>query len=163
MTGIVALTVTGVMMRRFANTPLHVTEDAVGLMLSAALFLALPLVTLRGQHVRVSIVADALRRRFDTGVHVAAMLVGLAFFGWMVHEAIPWFDFAWQRGLKSETARLLLYPWMATLPLSLGLTWVILLARLAGLIEREATRPAAELPPIPPFAKGPLSACSGPP
>lgn len=145
---IVAIIVVGVVMRRFANMPLHITEDATGLMLSAVLFLALPLVTLRARHVRVAIVADTLGTRFATPVRIAAMLVGVVFFGWIMLEAIPWFEFAWKRGLRTETARILLYPWMAALPLSVGLTWVIFMARLVGLLEPERHKPLELLPAI---------------
>ena len=148
MVGIVALITTSVVMRRFAATPLHITEDVVGLLLSAALFLALPLVTLRSRHVRVSIVANALQARFSWAVHSAAMLVGLLFFGWIFIEALPWLDFAWRRNLKTETARVLLYPWMAVLPLSVGLTGVIFAARLAGLLDRERHAAVEALPDI---------------
>lgn len=148
MVGIVAIIVTGVIMRRFANMPLHITEDVVGLMLSAVLFLGLPLVTLRSQHVRVSIVADALTARFDTALRLAAMLVGVLFFGWILLESLPWFEFAWKRGLKTETARILLYPWMAVLPLSVGLTFVIYSARLLGLLDAENHGPQQDLPDI---------------
>jgi len=153
MVGIVAIIVTGVVMRRFFNTPLHITEDVVGLMLSAVLFLGLPLVTLRAQHVRVSMVADALQARFGTALRLAAMLVGVLFFGWILLESIPWFEFAWKRGLKTETARLLLYPWMAVLPLSVGLTWVIFLARLLGILEAERHGKLEDLPTIAPTPK----------
>lgn len=146
MVGIVAIITTGVMMRRFANTPLHTTEDFVGLMLSAMLFLGLPLVTLRSQHVRVSIVANALQPRFSLAVHLAAMLVGVVFFGWIFVKALPWLEFAFARNLKTETARLLLYPWMAVLPLSVGLTGVIFAARLLGLLERESHASLEVLP-----------------
>lgn len=146
MLGIVALITTSVVMRRFAGSPLRITEDAVGLMLSAVLFLGLPLVTLRSQHVRVAIVANALGPRFERALHIAAMLVGLVFFGWLFWKALPWLEFAWRRNLKTETARLLLYPWMATLPLSLGLTWLIYAARLGGLLDRERPGSLESLP-----------------
>lgn len=137
MVGIVMVIVTSVIMRRFANTPLHITEDMVGLMLSVALFLGLPYVTLRSKHVRVAIVAEAVGERFAPVLGGAAMLVGAVFFGWIFIESLPWLEFAWKRELKTETARILLYPWMAVLPLSIGLTWVIFFCRLLGLLEAE--------------------------
>lgn len=153
MVGIVAIIVTGVVMRRFFNTPLHITEDVVGLMLSAVLFLGIPLVTLRSQHVRVSIVAEYLAPRFGTALRIAAMLVGVLFFGWILYESLPWFEFAWKRGLKTETARILLYPWMAILPLSVGLTWVIFLGRLLGILDAEQHDTLEDLPSIVPAQK----------
>ncbi len=153
MTGMVAVIVASVLLRRFSSTPLHITEELVGLMLSASLFLGLPLVTLRAQHVRVSIVADALGHRFAPLVRIAALVVGLVFFGWIIRESIPWFDFAFRRTLRTETVRLLLYPWMAVLPLSLALTWLIFLARLLGLIEPEHPTSLEELPELTPAHK----------
>lgn len=148
MVGIVGIITSGVVMRRVVGAPLHITEDIVGLMLSAVLFLGLPLVTLRSQHVRVSIVVNALHVRFAVFTHVAAMLVGILFFGWIFIKALPWIEFAFVRNLKSETARLLLYPWMAILPVSVGLTWVIFAARLTGFLERENYDIAEALPEI---------------
>ncbi len=145
---IVGLVTTSVIMRRFAGTPLHITEDVVGLLLTAMLFLCLPLVTLRAQHVRVSIASNALEPRFGGAVHVAAMLVGMVFFGWIFIKALPWLVFAWMRNLKTETARFLLYPWMAVLPLSVGLTWVIFVSRLTGLLERERYASLETLPKV---------------
>lgn len=145
---IVGLVTTSVILRRIAGTPLHITEDVVGLLLTAMLFLGLPLVTLRSQHVRVSIASNALAPRFGGAVHVAAMLVGVVFFGWVFVKALPWLEFAWNRNLKSETARFLLYPWMAALPLSMGLTWVIFAARLTGLLTREQHTSLEVLPEV---------------
>lgn len=147
MVGIVAIIVTGVVMRRFANAPLHITEDIVGLMLSVVLFLAVPYVTLRSKHVRVAIVTEAVGRRFRPVLSSAAMLVGVLFFGWIFIESLPWFEFAWKRGLKTETARILLYPWMAVLPISIGLTWLIFVSRLFGLLEAERHRSAEIIAP----------------
>ena len=64
-------------------------------------------------------------------------MVGIGFFGWLIWETIAWFEFAYKRNLKTETTRILLYPWMALMPLSLAVTGVILVARLVGIIERE--------------------------
>ncbi len=148
MVGIVAIIVAGVIMRRFANAPLHITEDMVGLMLSAVLFLGVPYVTLRSKHVRVAIIADAVNKRFAPVLTAAAMSVGLVFFGWIFLESLPWLEFAWKRGIRTETARLLLYPWMAVLPLSVALTWVIFVARFAGFLEAERHTTAENIAPI---------------
>ncbi|EAR51280.1 hypothetical protein OG2516_17665 [Oceanicola granulosus HTCC2516] len=148
MIAIVGLVTTSVILRRVAGTPLHITEDVVGLLLTAMLFLGLPLVTLRAQHVRVSIVSNALEPRFGGAVRIAALLVGLVFFGWIFLKALPWLEFAWKRNLKSETARLLLYPWMAALPVSVGLTWLIFAGRLTGLLPPERHASLEALPDV---------------
>lgn len=135
MIAIVALIVTSVMMRKFANSPLHITEEVVGLLLSVSLFLGLPMVTLQSKHVRVSLVVDLLSGKALEAMRIFGLLVGIGFFGWLIWETIPWFEFAFKRNLKTETTRILLYPWMALMPLSLSLTGLILVARLFGIID----------------------------
>lgn len=136
MVAIVGIIVTSVLMRKFANTPLHITEEVVGLLLSVSLFLGLPMVTLRAKHVRVSLFADLLKGRLHLAMQIVALLLGIAFFAWLIVETIPWFEFAFKRNLKTETARILLYPWMAVVPISLSLTASIFVARLIGIIDR---------------------------
>lgn len=136
MIAITGIIVTSVLMRKFANSPLHITEEVVGLLLSVSLFLGLPMVTLRAKHVRVALLADFLKGRLHSAMQIAALLVGCAFFFWLILETIPWFEFAFKRSLKTETSRILLYPWMAAMPLALTLTAAILLARLTGLLDR---------------------------
>ena len=136
MVSIVGIIVSSVLMRKFANSPLHITEEVVGLLLSISLFLGLPMVTLRAKHVRVSLVADLLKGKWQVAIQSAALLVGIVFFTWLIIEAVPWFEFAFKRNLKTETTRILLYPWMALMPLSLALTCLIFIARLVGVIDR---------------------------
>ena len=135
LTSIVGIIVTSVIMRRFANTPLHITEEAVGLLLSVALFLGLPMVTLRSKHVHVSLLTDFVTDKAKAVLQVAGLVMGIGFFGWLIWETIPWFEFAFKRNLKTETTRILLYPWMALMPLSLTVTGLILIARLMGIIN----------------------------
>ncbi len=121
-------------MRKFFNAPLHITEELVGLLLSVALFLGLPMVTLGSRHVTVSLLTTYTKGK---ALRIAGLIIGIGFFGWLIWETIPWFEFAFKRGLKTETARLLLYPWMALIPLSLGVTGIILIARPAGILGEE--------------------------
>lgn len=136
MVAIVAIISASVVMRRL-GTPLHITEEVVGLLLSVALLLGLPMVTLRSSHVRVAIIADNVRGAWATGLSIAALSFSIAFFAWLAVETIPWFEFAYDRNLKTLTTRILLYPWMAAMPLALVLSAAILIARLAGIIPRE--------------------------
>ncbi len=136
MVSIVAIIITSVIMRKFANSPLHITEEVVGLLLSVSLFLGLPMVTLKAKHVRVALLANMLNRKLQTHLQTIALIVAIGFFSWLIYKAIPWFEFGHRLNLKTETTRILLYPWMAMLPLSLSVTCAILLARLLGVIDR---------------------------
>lgn len=119
---IVALIGASVAMRHFANAPFRFTEELVGLLMTASFFLALPLVTLRAEHVRVQFFVNLLPPGYRFWVGVVANLLGLVFCFWFVWLAVPWFEFAFLRGIKTEVGRLLMYPWMSLLPLSLLLS-----------------------------------------
>ena len=121
---IVLLIGVSVAMRHVANAPLHFTEELVGLLMTAAFFLALPLVTLRAEHVRVTIVIANLPDRISRWVGVCAGLFGAVFCLWYFALCVPWLEFAFSRNLKTEVARLLMYPWMGLIPLSLILSAV---------------------------------------
>ena len=139
---IVGLVGASVAMRHFANAPFRFTEELVGLLMTAAFFLALPLVTLRADHVRVQFFVSALPPGIRCAVAVVANLLGLVFCLWFVWLALPWFEFAFQRSIKTEVARLLMYPWMLLLPLSLLLSAVAFAVR--SLADSEGGRPGAE-------------------
>ena len=136
MVAIVTIIVVSVLMRKFANTPLHITEEVVGLLLSVSLFLGLPMVTFQAKHVRVSLLADRLKGSGYVAMQFAALAIAIGLFSWLLVESIPWFEFAFKRNLKTETTRILLYPWMAMMLLSFVVTLMILSARLFGIIDR---------------------------
>lgn len=143
---IVALIGASVVMRHVANAPFRFTEELVGLLMTAAFFLALPLVTLRAEHVRVQIAVAALPPRLVRWAALAASLFGLAFCIWFVVLCLPWLEFAFERRIKTEVARLLMYPWMALLPVSLVLTAVAIAIRGASGTRdpKDATTPTAD-------------------
>ncbi len=135
---ILVVIVTSVILRKFFDTPLFFTEELVGLLMSASLFLALPMVTLYGDHIRVSLLVDFIRGRDESAFEilvVGAMLVGSIFTIWILLEAVPWLEFAFRHQIKTETARILLYPLMSVVPLSMTLCCSIFLARLLGFIR----------------------------
>ncbi len=125
---IVVLIGASVTMRYFAYAPFRFTEELVGLLMTAAFFLALPLATLRAEHVRVLVLVSALPDRAARSVSFLAALFGAAFCLWFLALCLPWLDFAFDRNIKTEVGRLLMYPWMALLPVSMALSMVAFLA-----------------------------------
>ena len=111
-----------VIMRRVANSPLFYAEELVGLLLAVTLFFALPLVTLRGDHIRVTLLANQFHKRGKTYLGLAAGLVVLTFLGWLIFESVEWMAFAIRLGLKTEATSIPLVPWMAVVPFSLCIT-----------------------------------------
>ena len=138
MIAIVVIIVISVFMRKFFNYPLFFSEEIVGILMSVSLFLALPMVTLNGTHIRISIFTEFLKRRSRLAYKITiyvSHLIGVVFCLWLLVEAVPWLQFAIKHNLKTETARLLLYPWMISLPLSILLMLAIFIARLFGFIK----------------------------
>lgn len=126
---IVALIGASVTMRYLAFTPFRFTEELVGLLMTAAFFLALPLVTARAEHVRVLVLVTSLPDWAARLASVSASLFGAAFCVWFFALCLPWLEFAIDRNIKTEVGRLLMYPWMALLPLSMFLTAVAFFIR----------------------------------
>ncbi|OED43802.1 C4-dicarboxylate ABC transporter [Chromatiales bacterium (ex Bugula neritina AB1)] len=129
---IVVLVGASVTMRHLAHAPFRFTEELVGLLMTTAFFLALPLVTLNADHVRVRILVSAMPARIARLVAIVAALFGIAFAIWFFWLCIPWFEFAYLRNIKTEVGRLLMYPWMAVLPVSMVLTSVAFAVRLSA-------------------------------
>ncbi len=137
---IVVLIGVSVAMRHIANAPLHFTEELVGLLMTAAFFLALPLVTLKGDHVRVSILVANLPDASRRWTAIVAGAFGVVFCIWYFALCVPWLEFAFDRNLKTEVARLLMYPWMGLLPVSLLLTALAFAVRGLGVQKTDAAK-----------------------
>jgi len=103
------------------------------------------MVTLLSKHVHVSLLTAYTTGRPKSLLQMAALFVGIVFLGWLIWQTIPWFEFAYKRGIKTETTRILLYPWMALMPLSLTLACTILIARLFGVIDTSLASEAQTL------------------
>ena len=138
MVAIVVIIVTSVISRKLFSMPLPFTEEFVGILMSVSLFLALPQVTLKGDHIRVSMLAKYLKRQSPT-FHAILLLIattsGVVFCAWILIESKEWFEFAFNRSLRTETTRILLWPGMLALPVSIFLTALILIARHIGWID----------------------------
>jgi TRAP-type C4-dicarboxylate transport system permease small subunit len=122
--GMVVMVSVGVVMRYFLNSPLNFTEEVVGLLLSASLFLMLPYLTLQDKHVQITLLTQHPSEKVRWSLRILKQLVTLAFFAWMLYETIPWLKFAMKLNLKTEISRLPLLPWMAILPISFFLTGI---------------------------------------
>ena len=139
---IVILIGASVTMRYFAFAPFRFTEELVGLLMTAAFFLALPLVTLRAEHVRVLVLVSSLPKGAQKWMARLAAVLGAIFCLWFLLLCLPWLEFAMDRNIKTEVGRILMYPWMAVLPVSMMLSIIAFL--LGGSLNptgREAAKP----------------------
>lgn len=135
-----------VIMRRVANSPLFYAEELVGLLLAVTLFFALPLVTLRGDHIRVTLLANQLQKRGRAYLGLVGGMVALAFLGWLIFESVEWMAFAIRLGLKTEATSIPLVPWMAIVPFSLCITSFGVIVQLCLAFARIRTGAADQKP-----------------
>jgi TRAP-type C4-dicarboxylate transport system permease small subunit len=116
-------------MRYLVGAPFAFTEEFVGLLFSAMVFLALPYCSYSGQHIRVTLLTDHLPKSWRTYSDIAATIFTILFcilFAWIA------FDFTWTSyalGARSDIGRLLLWPWMATMPLACLFMVIVALLR----------------------------------
>ncbi|MBL8704433.1 MAG: TRAP transporter small permease subunit [Rhodospirillales bacterium] len=103
-------------MRYLVGTPFAFTEETVGLLFSAMVFLSLPYCTYAGTHIRVTLVTDHLSAGWQRRMALASTVFTIAFslvYGWFA------FDFAWTSlalNAKSDIGRIPLWPWMMAMP-----------------------------------------------
>ena len=135
---IVGLISASVTMRYLAYTPFRFTEELVGLLMTAAFSLTLPLLTLRSKHVRVLILLTYFPERAKRVCNIIAGSLGLLFCVWFFLLCIPWLEFAFDRKIKTEVGRMLMFPWMTLIPLSFLLTGLALALRSFSVFKEKA-------------------------
>lgn len=116
-------------MRYVVGSPFRFTEELVGLLFSAMVFILLPVGEIENRHIRVTVVTDLYSpfwRRFSELLSSVAIIVFAVLF------SLISFDFtamSHQLGASSEMGGMLLYPWMALMPLSSALLGIAVVIR----------------------------------
>lgn len=116
-------------MRYVVGSPFRFTEELVGLLFSAMVFVLLPVGEIENRHIRVTVVTDLYSpfwRRFSELLSSVAVIVFAIVF------SLISFDFtamSYELGASSEMSAMLLYPWMALMPLSSALLGIAVVIR----------------------------------
>jgi TRAP-type C4-dicarboxylate transport system permease small subunit len=112
---IFAFILAAVVMRYLVAAPFRFTEELSGLLLAMMVFLAMPMALTRDLNIRVTLVTDALPALARRVAWIASELILVAFatiFAWQSWNLVA---FHARLGLKSEQARLELWPWLAVM------------------------------------------------
>ncbi|MEY4678786.1 MAG: hypothetical protein RLZZ276_435 [Pseudomonadota bacterium] len=112
---IFAFILAAVVMRYLVAAPFRFTEELSGLLLAMMVFLAMPMALVRDLNIRVTLVTDALPALARRVAWIASELILVAFatiFAWQSWNLVA---FHARLGLKSEQARLELWPWLAVM------------------------------------------------
>lgn len=125
-------------MRYLVGSPFAFTEETVGLLFSAMVFLSLPYCSHAGTHIRVTLVTDHLPAAWQRRMALASTVFAVVFslvYGYFA------FDFAWtslELNAKSDIGRIPLWPWMMAMP------FACVVMGLAVLLRQRLPDPAAE-------------------
>lgn len=126
MTALVALSV---VMRYFVGSPLAFTEELVALLYLAMVFFTIPVSTLRREHIVVNVCVQRAGPRSQRLLGLAAALVMIVFAVWFVYETYAFTAFSRRLDARSDHVGILLWPWMAIMPLTIALAGVIALVQ----------------------------------
>lgn len=119
------LTVAAVIMRYGFGAPFRFTEELAGLMLVMAAFLAMPLVLVRHENIRVTLLSDHVPTPWRRGFWVLGQLVFLTFALIFFRDSLADAQFTQKLSLKSEVARLPLAPFVWAMVAAIGLLVVV--------------------------------------
>lgn len=114
-------------MRYAVGAPFRFTEEQVGLLFVAMVFLALPYCTLTGRDIRVTVVSDMLPRNLVRGARVTSAVLIVVFtvvFGML---ALDFTTLSYELKSMTDMAGITLYPWMAIMPFGCVLLGVVAL------------------------------------
>jgi TRAP-type C4-dicarboxylate transport system permease small subunit len=132
-----------VVMRYAMGAPFRFTEELAGLLLAQVLFLALPWCLHTHAHIRVTLVSERLAGAARRLTWLAGQAILALFCMIFLRELWAITEFTRLLGLRSDQARLLLWPWLAANGLNLLLCAVIALRQ--ALLPPPAT--GGPLPP----------------
>jgi len=122
---IACLVTLSVVARYLFDAPFRFTEELVGLLMSAALFLALPLAHIERRDVTVTLITDRLPRPMFRVVALLAQTIVFFFCCAVAWDAWHRAAFALRLNLKTEAASLPLAPWMIVMPVSFALLAIV--------------------------------------
>lgn len=119
-------------MRYAMNEPFAFTEEFVGLLFAALVFLALPYVTLQCKHIQVTLVTDLFPPRLRRFTDVVSHLLVLLFCLWFGTYAFDFAYFSFELHSSTDLAGITLWPWMGTMVLAsllMGIFSAVLIIR----------------------------------
>lgn len=125
-----SLVVIASFMRYLVGRPFDFTEELVALLYMSMVFLAIPLVTVQQSHVNVSVLPQRLTRALATPLRIGAGLIMIAFCTWFTLEAYEFVEQSRRFNSKTEQVEILLWPWMAVIPVTMALVTIIALFHL---------------------------------
>ena len=136
------LVVLSSLMRYVYGSPYSFTEELVALLYMSSIFLALPLATAERVHVAIAVLPKKVMLLLRYPLRILACLIMICFCVWFSIVAYEFVAQSYNFNSKSEQAEILLWPWMAIMPISMGFVVIIAILHLIQSIDPSAGEPA---------------------
>jgi TRAP-type C4-dicarboxylate transport system permease small subunit len=136
-----ALVFSGAVMRYLVGAPLRFSDELVGLLFVAMAFLALPLGLLQGRHITIDIVTRGLRGPWRRLADLLAVLILIVFAIAFIVVSYQFASFSFLIDSRSEISALLLWPWMAIMPLCMAVALLVALVQLYDIMRQICGKP----------------------
>lgn len=117
-------------MRYAVGDPFSFTEELVGLLFTAMIFVGLPVCVYRQSNISVTIVTDMLPAGLRRVADVAALILMIVFFLWFACLSYDYAKSLYLLGGRTTGSRLLLWPWAALMPVSCVLAAIMAAIRI---------------------------------
>jgi TRAP-type C4-dicarboxylate transport system permease small subunit len=125
-----AFVVLSAIMRYFLRRPFNFTEELVGFLFLASVFLAIPSTTVRREHINVPLLVNVLSPGLRKIAEVIGALVLIAFAAIFTWEAWKFTAFSFEIDARSEQMELPVGIWQAAMPIGIGLMGAVAIVRL---------------------------------
>ena len=114
-------------MRYAFAAPFAFTEEIVGLLFCAVVFLTLPAIQRDGQHIRINLFDTAFGRKLGQFQSLARSVVSLIFYGWFLVTSINYLSYTFRAGSQTAIGSIPIFPWVAMISLALFICILIVI------------------------------------
>lgn len=122
-------------MRYVIGKPFGFTEELVGLLFAALVFLALPYVTARRNHIEIALIFDLLPKFMGRILYAIGSVLAAVYMLWFGYFAFDFTYFSYLIGSSSDLGNITLWPWMGLMVVSSALVAFILILQIFKKID----------------------------
>ena len=133
-------------MRYAVGSPFHFTEELVGLLFCSMVFLVLPGVQFRNQHIKVDLLTDRFGPRVTKLQRLSASGLTIVFgiaFGWKAYDYLA---YVYERGAVTYIGDIPLFPWVAVIVFAVSWATLVAIWQLSGIVRSRLDSPGASDP-----------------
>jgi TRAP-type C4-dicarboxylate transport system permease small subunit len=116
-----ALILVSSLLRYVVGTPISFSDELAGLLFVTLAFTTFPLVMERSEHIQLSIITERLSRGAQRICRIFASLILFTFATVFIYQSWAFMDFSRMITSRTDVSGILLWPWMALMPISMGL------------------------------------------